>query len=402
MIPTISSGVAGPLGAIHLPRLWSKVLLSAHGQLEEGYDECGHGFRPDGSGRAQGRPRRRDRLHQGQQRHLPAVRAVGPRPARRQHSRQRDRGLQRRHRRVRSRRRHAGARSCPRPASATTARSRTPSISTTSTTGRSCTARCSRRLIQVGRLHRSPVSSVWRGIFSYPSHPPPRMSGLPGWSPAAAAQGPENPPGPVQSNISKPGGRSLYKNSIRTADWPRISSISARWGAWVATLSTGSRQCGRVGDPAGVRSAGNPTARRRALRRSARGAGSSRCRAFPCSGGRTPGPCRIRGATPPPPPGRTAPGSGAGARPAAPATRRRARRSPGPRGRRSRRGSRCGRLISSRASQKGWSPLPPPALEAASIPSRSCKAAAIMLTLSPVSLPCGSRVASKSPTSFSW
>ena len=44
MIPTISSGVAGPLGAIHLPRLWSKVLLSAHGQLEEGYDECGMGF----------------------------------------------------------------------------------------------------------------------------------------------------------------------------------------------------------------------------------------------------------------------------------------------------------------------------------------------------------------------
>ena len=44
MIPTISSGVAGPLGAIHLPRLWSKVLLSAQGQLEEGYDECGQGF----------------------------------------------------------------------------------------------------------------------------------------------------------------------------------------------------------------------------------------------------------------------------------------------------------------------------------------------------------------------
>ena len=44
MIPTISSGVAGPLGAIPLPRLWSKVLLSAHGQLEEGYDECGMGF----------------------------------------------------------------------------------------------------------------------------------------------------------------------------------------------------------------------------------------------------------------------------------------------------------------------------------------------------------------------
>ena len=44
IIPTISSGVAGPLGAVHLPRLWSKVLLSATGQLAEGYDECGMGF----------------------------------------------------------------------------------------------------------------------------------------------------------------------------------------------------------------------------------------------------------------------------------------------------------------------------------------------------------------------
>ena len=43
-IPLISSDLAGPLGAIHLPRLWSKVLLSAKGQLEDGYDECGMGF----------------------------------------------------------------------------------------------------------------------------------------------------------------------------------------------------------------------------------------------------------------------------------------------------------------------------------------------------------------------
>jgi hypothetical protein len=43
-IPLISSGVAGPLGAVHLPRLWQKVLLSAAGQLAEGYDECGMGF----------------------------------------------------------------------------------------------------------------------------------------------------------------------------------------------------------------------------------------------------------------------------------------------------------------------------------------------------------------------
>ncbi len=44
LIPLISSGVAGPLGAIHLPRLWSKVLLCAKDVLEDGYDECGQGF----------------------------------------------------------------------------------------------------------------------------------------------------------------------------------------------------------------------------------------------------------------------------------------------------------------------------------------------------------------------
>lgn len=44
IIPTISSDIAGPLGAIHLPRLWMKLLLSAKGQLPEGYAECGGGF----------------------------------------------------------------------------------------------------------------------------------------------------------------------------------------------------------------------------------------------------------------------------------------------------------------------------------------------------------------------
>ncbi len=44
IVPTISSGVAGPLGVIHLPRLWQKVILSAKGQLADGYDECGAGF----------------------------------------------------------------------------------------------------------------------------------------------------------------------------------------------------------------------------------------------------------------------------------------------------------------------------------------------------------------------
>lgn len=43
-IPLISSGSAGALGALHLPRLWQKVTLSAKGLLAEGYDECGQGF----------------------------------------------------------------------------------------------------------------------------------------------------------------------------------------------------------------------------------------------------------------------------------------------------------------------------------------------------------------------
>jgi hypothetical protein len=44
VVPLISSGTAGPLGAIHLPRLWLKVSLAAAGALPEGYDECGAGF----------------------------------------------------------------------------------------------------------------------------------------------------------------------------------------------------------------------------------------------------------------------------------------------------------------------------------------------------------------------
>lgn len=44
IVPLISSDCAGPLGAIHLPRLWSKLMISAAGMLPEGYDECGPGF----------------------------------------------------------------------------------------------------------------------------------------------------------------------------------------------------------------------------------------------------------------------------------------------------------------------------------------------------------------------
>ena len=37
MIPLISSSVTGPLGVVHLPRFWQKVLLHACGRLAEGY-----------------------------------------------------------------------------------------------------------------------------------------------------------------------------------------------------------------------------------------------------------------------------------------------------------------------------------------------------------------------------
>ena len=43
-VPLVSSGTAGPLGAIHLPRLWAKLSLKNHGALAPGYDFCGSGF----------------------------------------------------------------------------------------------------------------------------------------------------------------------------------------------------------------------------------------------------------------------------------------------------------------------------------------------------------------------
>jgi hypothetical protein len=44
IVPAISSGTAGPLGAIHLPRLWLKLTLAGAGELADDYDECGAGF----------------------------------------------------------------------------------------------------------------------------------------------------------------------------------------------------------------------------------------------------------------------------------------------------------------------------------------------------------------------
>ncbi|GDX10293.1 MAG: DUF5069 domain-containing protein [Verrucomicrobiota bacterium] len=43
-VPLISSGVAGPLGALHLPRLWLKISLEAAGKLAAGYPGLGAGY----------------------------------------------------------------------------------------------------------------------------------------------------------------------------------------------------------------------------------------------------------------------------------------------------------------------------------------------------------------------
>ena len=43
-VPMISSGVAGPLGVLHLPRLWLKVSLEEQGKLAPGYPGIGRGF----------------------------------------------------------------------------------------------------------------------------------------------------------------------------------------------------------------------------------------------------------------------------------------------------------------------------------------------------------------------
>jgi len=43
-VPMISSGTAGPLGILHLPRLWQKLSLEATGQLAAGYPGMGRGY----------------------------------------------------------------------------------------------------------------------------------------------------------------------------------------------------------------------------------------------------------------------------------------------------------------------------------------------------------------------
>jgi hypothetical protein len=43
-VPLISSGTAGPLGVLHLPRLWQKASLAAAGKLHADYPGCGKGY----------------------------------------------------------------------------------------------------------------------------------------------------------------------------------------------------------------------------------------------------------------------------------------------------------------------------------------------------------------------
>ena len=43
-VPMISSGTAGPLGVLHLPRMWQKVSLESQGKLAAGYPGIGKGF----------------------------------------------------------------------------------------------------------------------------------------------------------------------------------------------------------------------------------------------------------------------------------------------------------------------------------------------------------------------
>ncbi len=44
IIPTITSGIAGPLGILHLPRFWQKACLGAAGKLHSDYPACGAGY----------------------------------------------------------------------------------------------------------------------------------------------------------------------------------------------------------------------------------------------------------------------------------------------------------------------------------------------------------------------
>ena len=44
IVPLISSGTKGPLGVLHLPRLWQKVSLEAADKIADGYPGIGDGY----------------------------------------------------------------------------------------------------------------------------------------------------------------------------------------------------------------------------------------------------------------------------------------------------------------------------------------------------------------------
>ena len=44
IVPLIRSGTAGPLGVLHLPRLWQKASLENAGKIADGYPGCGQGY----------------------------------------------------------------------------------------------------------------------------------------------------------------------------------------------------------------------------------------------------------------------------------------------------------------------------------------------------------------------
>jgi len=44
LVPLISSGVAGPLGVLHLPRLWLKASLEARNKIAAGYPALSKGY----------------------------------------------------------------------------------------------------------------------------------------------------------------------------------------------------------------------------------------------------------------------------------------------------------------------------------------------------------------------
>tara|TARA_B110000196_G_C20974070_1_gene580154 strand:- start:376 stop:864 length:489 start_codon:yes stop_codon:yes gene_type:complete len=44
IIPLISSGIAGPIGVLHLPRLWQKVSLDKASKLHDDYPAIGGGY----------------------------------------------------------------------------------------------------------------------------------------------------------------------------------------------------------------------------------------------------------------------------------------------------------------------------------------------------------------------